>query len=98
MPPAPSPATLSKIVSAGWSYSSTSKSLSKTFTFSGGFLPTWAFLQQLALYSHKARHHPEIITKYNVVELKLHTDDEADISEKDISMAKKADSFFNQLQ
>lgn len=97
MPPAPSPAVLSQIASTGWLYNSASKSLSKTFTFADGFLPTWAFLQQLALYSHRAKHHPQITTKYNVVTLDLTTDDEHDISERDIRMAKKADALFTQL-
>ncbi|VVT45450.1 uncharacterized protein SAPINGB_P000754 [Magnusiomyces paraingens] len=91
------PPQLSQIISAGWFYNAGSQTLSKTFTFANGFLPTWAFLQQLALYSHRAQHHPHIATKYNVVTLELHTDDEHSISDKDIKMAKKADSLFFQL-
>lgn len=98
MPPLPNPANLQKIIAAGWSYDSLAKSISKQYTFSKGFLPTWGFLNQLALYSHKVGHHPEIITKYNSVKLTLHTDDDSALTEKDISMAKKADNLFNQLK
>lgn len=98
MPPIPSPATITKAVSAGWAYNTSSQILSKTFTFSGGYLPTIAFLTQLSLYSHKVQHHPEIVTKYNVVTLNLTTDDENSVTDKDVKMANKADKLFNQLK
>ena len=56
---------------------------------------TWSFLTQVSMRAHLWGHHPTIHTTYNKVELELTTHDLDDgyISDIDLKLAKKIDSY-----
>ena len=64
--------------------------LCKDFQFRN-FVEAFGFISKIALEAEKMDHHPEITNVYNKVEIKLVTHDLNQISEKDISLAKKID-------
>jgi len=68
--------------------------LEKTFVFKD-FVHAFSFLTKVALEAEKQQHHPEIFNVYNTVILKLQTHDAANvITEKDYSLAKAIDDFY----
>lgn len=70
--------------------SSVPDTLLRKYTFKS-FEETWAFLNRVALRSHKLGHHPKITNTYNVVDLELTTHDVGGLSEVDFKMAKAFD-------
>ena len=64
--------------------------LCKDFQFRN-FVEAFGFISKIALEAEKMDHHPEITNVSNKVEIKLFTHDLNQISEKDISLAKKID-------
>lgn len=76
----------------GWSLSDTSNAIQKTFKFQD-FNEAWAFMNRVALLAEKMDHHPEWFNVYNRVEMTLTTHDANGISERDIEMARCADSY-----
>lgn len=75
-----------------WSLSDTSNAIQKTFKFQD-FNEAWSFMNRIALLAEKMDHHPEWFNVYNRVEMTLTTHDADGISERDIKMAKAADSY-----
>ncbi len=67
--------------------------LCKKFTFSN-FIEAFSFITKIALESEKVNHHPDITISYNKVNIKLITHEINQISDKDISLAKKIDNLF----
>lgn len=68
--------------------------LEKTFVFKD-FVHAFSFLTKVALEAEKQHHHPEIFNVYNTVILKLQTHDAGNvITEKDYSLAKAIDDFY----
>lgn len=64
-------------------------SLKRSFQFKN-FVEAWGFLNQVALLSEKANHHPNWSNLYNKVEISLTTHDKGNtITEQDILLAQK---------
>jgi 4a-hydroxytetrahydrobiopterin dehydratase len=55
------------------------------------------FVNAVAQAAEKAQHHPDILIRYSRVTLTLATHDASGITEKDFSLAKKADAYFLRL-
>ncbi len=62
------------------------------------FILAFGFMTQVAILAEKADHHPEWFNVYNTVEITLRTHDCGGVSEKDIAMAEKMDSYSNHLR
>lgn len=61
------------------------------------FAKTWEFLNTAAMHAQKARHHPTITTTYNRVKFIITThDEENQVTEKDIKLARAIEISFNQ--
>ncbi|CCD23196.1 4a-hydroxytetrahydrobiopterin dehydratase NDAI_0B01620 [Naumovozyma dairenensis CBS 421] len=56
---------------------------------------TWAFLNQLAMRCHLWGHHPTISTTYNKVDLQLFNHDLNMITDIDLKLASKIESYIN---
>jgi len=68
-------------------------SLVREYEF-GDFLEAMEFVNKVGYYSEKMKHHPDIEVKYNKVKLILQTHDKGNsITEKDIKLAEKINSF-----
>lgn len=67
--------------------------IQRTYQFPD-FVKAMGFVDQVAQAAEKARHHPDILIRYNKVTLTLSTHDAGGISEKDFDLAKKCDQFF----
>lgn len=62
------------------------------------FKRTWDFLNGVATCAHTQRHHPEIFTVYNRVDLWLTTHDQGDVvTEKDFDLAEGANDVISKL-
>ncbi|CAL9730678.1 hypothetical protein MOUN0_K01508 [Monosporozyma unispora] len=61
------------------------------------FETTWSFLNQVAMRAHLWGHHPTIKTTYNKVNLELttHDIDGGNISDIDLKLAKRIESYIN---
>ncbi len=60
------------------------------------FPEAFSFMTKVALAAEKANHHPVWTNSWNIVEIWLSTHDAGDIvTEKDKSLAKKIDAFYN---
>ncbi|MBU3023183.1 4a-hydroxytetrahydrobiopterin dehydratase [Aestuariibacter sp. A3R04] len=66
--------------------------LCKTFRFKH-FVDAFGWMTKVAIWAEKLNHHPEWFNVYNKVDVVLTTHDAGGISEKDIKLAKKMDSF-----
>ncbi|MBH0084832.1 4a-hydroxytetrahydrobiopterin dehydratase [Psychrobacter sp. SCQQ22] len=60
----------------------------KTYHFSD-FIEAMSFMNQAAFYAEALEHHPEWRNTYNVVEVRLTTDDTGGITSHDIRLAKR---------
>lgn len=75
----------------GWSHSD--KSIEKEFELKD-FTHAIGFVTQVGIEAEKADHHPDIlIHSWNKVKIKLSSHDEGGVTEKDISLAEKVESF-----
>ncbi|MGB8261796.1 MAG: 4a-hydroxytetrahydrobiopterin dehydratase [Terracidiphilus sp.] len=63
--------------------------LTRTFLFAG-FPAAIAFVDRLAVRAEEAGHHPDILIRYNRVQLTLVTHDAGGLTEKDFSLAADA--------
>ncbi|SCU92032.1 LAFA_0F07492g1_1 [Lachancea sp. 'fantastica'] len=57
------------------------------------FETTWSFLNQLAMRSHLWGHHPTMTTSYNKVSIQLTTHDVGGVSDVDMKMVAKIESY-----
>ncbi len=84
---------------SGWEYDAKRDAISRKFEFFD-FAEAFAFMARVAIHSEKADHHPEWSNVYNKVDVTLTTHDakrpsgeNGGLSERDIDMAKKIESF-----
>ncbi|HYV98180.1 MAG TPA: 4a-hydroxytetrahydrobiopterin dehydratase [Gemmatimonadaceae bacterium] len=63
----------------------------KTFAFKG-FPDAIDFVQKLVAPAEAMNHHPDLDIRYNKVTVRLSTHDKGGITEKDIELARKAES------
>eukprot|EP01118_Nematostelium_gracile_P010934 TRINITY_DN3842_c0_g1_i1.p1 TRINITY_DN3842_c0_g1~~TRINITY_DN3842_c0_g1_i1.p1 ORF type:complete len:104 (+),score=36.70 TRINITY_DN3842_c0_g1_i1:85-396(+) len=59
------------------------------------FKEAWGFMSKIADEAEKVDHHPDWKNVYNRVEIALNTHDVKGISQSDIDLAKKIDSFYS---
>ncbi|CAN3364965.1 hypothetical protein DICA3_F14378 [Diutina catenulata] len=63
------------------------------------FSRTWTFLNEVATAADSIKHHPEIFTVYNKVDLWLTTHDSGNqVTEKDLELAQEAESILAELK
>lgn len=92
---------VSGLVEQGWQLKAGEKEIEKEYKFKG-FPSAWvsrfldikyhcnkAFLTQVAMYSHRENHHPEIWNVYDQVKLTLTTHDMDGLTTNDVDMAKQ---------
>jgi 4a-hydroxytetrahydrobiopterin dehydratase len=76
----------------GWTEVKDRDAIFKQFKFKN-FVEAWGFMSKVALEAEKADHHPEWFNVYNRVDITLSTHDCGGLSQCDIDLAKKIDSF-----
>ncbi len=77
---------------AGWSLSEDRDAIEKSFKFKS-FSQAWGFMNRVALAAEKLDHHPEWFNVYNRVDITLSTHDCDGLSERDLALAKRIDSY-----
>jgi 4a-hydroxytetrahydrobiopterin dehydratase len=65
--------------------------ITKAFVFPG-FRAAIGFIDRVAEEAHAARHHPDLLNRYNRVSVTLSTHDEGGITETDIALARAIES------
>lgn len=81
----------------GWTRSQNRHAIEKSFKFKS-FSEAWSFMTRVALLAEKMDHHPEWSNIYNKVDITLTTHDASGISERDIKMAQKLDTYFEKCK
>ncbi len=76
----------------GWTPAADRDAIEKSFKFKT-FSEAWAFMARVALVAEQLNHHPEWFNVYNRVEILLTTHDCEGLSELDIKLATRIDSF-----
>lgn len=77
----------------GWKHKD--DKLTKEFEFDN-FRAAIAFINRIAFEAEEQVHHPEIFNVYNTINISLSTHDAGGkVTEKDIKLAKKIESLFN---
>ncbi|GAB4365223.1 MAG: 4a-hydroxytetrahydrobiopterin dehydratase [Kiloniellaceae bacterium] len=76
----------------GWAPVEGRDAIKKTFQFKS-FNEAWGFMSRVALAAEKLNHHPEWFNVYNRVEIVLTTHDCGGLSELDVKLAKRIDSY-----
>ena len=76
----------------GWDLVEGRDALKKTFQFKS-FNQAWGFMNRVALAAEKLNHHPEWFNVYNRVEITLTTHDCGGLSELDIKLAKRIETY-----
>ncbi|HIC82325.1 MAG TPA: 4a-hydroxytetrahydrobiopterin dehydratase [Kiloniellaceae bacterium] len=76
----------------GWVPVEGRDALKKTFQFKS-FNQAWGFMNRVALAAEKLNHHPEWFNVYNRVEITLTTHDCDGLSELDVKLAKRIESY-----
>lgn len=67
--------------------------ITRTFKFKD-FNAAFGFMTRVAITAEKMNHHPEWSNVYNKVEVTLTTHDAGGVTEKDLKLAAKMDSFY----
>lgn len=76
----------------GWSEVEGRDAIQKTFTFKS-FNAAWGFMSRIALAAEKMDHHPEWFNVYNRVDITLSTHDCGGLSERDVKLAKRIETY-----
>jgi 4a-hydroxytetrahydrobiopterin dehydratase len=76
----------------GWSEVEGRDAIQKTFTFKS-FNSAWGFMSRIALAAEKMDHHPEWFNVYNRVDITLSTHDCGGLSERDVKLAKRIETY-----
>lgn len=71
-----------------------SNTLKQSFKFKS-FIDAFAFMTKVAFEAEKINHHPDWSNSYNTVKISLTTHSSGGISELDIALASKIDSFYS---
>jgi 4a-hydroxytetrahydrobiopterin dehydratase len=74
-----------------WTYIESEKCLMKEFHFKS-YLKNIAFVNAIAFIANKQNHHPDLLIKYNLCQVKITTHDEGKVTEKDILLAQAIDN------
>ncbi|HZW11345.1 MAG TPA: 4a-hydroxytetrahydrobiopterin dehydratase [Phycisphaerales bacterium] len=74
----------------------TSGEIQRTYQFPD-FKASIAFVDALAEYAERVRHHPDILIRYNKVTVSVSTHDAGGITAKDFALAQEADRIASQL-
>jgi len=78
----------------GWSLVDDRHALEKRFKFKD-FNAAFGFISRIALLAESMDHHPEWSNIYNTVDITLTTHDAGGLSERDVKMAAKINTYFN---
>ena len=76
----------------GWSPVQGRDALKKTFKFKS-FNEAWGFMSRVALAAEKLNHHPEWCNVYNRVDITLTTHDCDGLSDLDVKLAKRIETY-----
>ena len=76
----------------GWTAVDGRDALEKSFKFRS-FSEAWGFMARVALAAEKLNHHPEWSNVYNRVEITLTTHECGGLSDLDVKLAKRIDSY-----
>lgn len=74
----------------------TSGEIQRTFQFPD-FRSSIAFVDALAEYAERVRHHPDILIRYNKVTVSVSTHDAGGVTVKDFALAQEADRIASEL-
>ena len=77
---------------SGWREVEGRDAIEKSFKFKS-FSEAWGFMNRVALAAEKLNHHPEWCNVYNRVDIVLSTHDCDGLSELDVKLAKRIDSY-----
>ena len=77
----------------GWSLDD--EKLYKELEFKN-FIDAFGFMTKVAITAEKMNHHPEWFNVYNKVQIHLTTHEAGGISENDVNLARKIDTFADQ--
>lgn len=77
---------------SGWALDEAQTGITKSFKFKT-FNQAWAFMSRIALLAEKMDHHPEWFNVYNRVDIRLSTHDAGGVTEKDLKMAAKIETY-----
>ena len=79
-----------------WAYDPGRSGITRSFRFRD-FSEAFSFMTRVALAAEQADHHPEWSNVWNRVDMLLTTHSDGGLTNKDIALAKRADSFAAQL-
>ena len=85
-------ALLPALAESGWNAAASGDALHKIWKFKN-FSAAWAFMSRVALASEKADHHPDWRNIWNWVEITLSTHSAGGLTQQDIDLATRIDSF-----
>ncbi len=85
-------AALPALGETGWRAIADRDAIRKIWKFKS-FSEAWAFMSRVALASEKLNHHPEWLNIYNLVDVTLTTHDAHGLTELDLKLARRLDSF-----
>jgi 4a-hydroxytetrahydrobiopterin dehydratase len=83
---------LPALMAAGWAAVDGRDAISKVYKFKN-FSQAWGFMTRCALAAEVLNHHPEWSNVYNSVNVTLTTHDCNGLSELDVKLAQKMDTF-----
>ena len=81
---------------AGWTEVQGRDAVQKSFKFKT-FSQAWGFMNRVALAAEKLDHHPEWFNVYSRVDITLSTHDCGGLSERDVKLAKRIDSYAKEM-
>eukprot|EP00301_Raphidiophrys_heterophryoidea_P009179 c13520_g1_i1.p1 GENE.c13520_g1_i1~~c13520_g1_i1.p1 ORF type:complete len:138 (+),score=24.40 c13520_g1_i1:38-415(+) len=81
-------------LSKDWTVEPSRDAIKRTYRFQD-FKAAWAWMGDVATVAEEMNHHPEWFNVYNRVDVLLTTHDCQGLSENDIALARKMDTFFS---
>jgi len=89
-----SAAEITEFLESHPAWSRSGKEITRTFEFPD-FVESIGFVAEVAVFSEKANHHPDIDIRWNRVTLRLSTHSEGGLTEKDVGLATRFDTLFD---